>query len=191
MKTGARGFSFTLPGSNRLEAVDFAASCARQLAFEFGPQSQAQSSGNPQRGAPGVPTPSTAPQLPMFLGAHGRAPAAAFELDRPTVTGFSGQILIGPTCPVESTEHPCPPKPANGTVRVERAASSKSTPAGEVVATVPSDSSGHFAVSLPPGRYLLIVVKDTTRFPVPKPSVADVQAGVVTHVTLLLDTGIR
>jgi hypothetical protein len=37
----------------------------------------------------------------------------------------------------------------------------------------------------------MLVVEKASGYPVPKPSVVDVEAGVVSQVTLTLDTGIR
>ena len=58
-----------------------------------------------------------------------------------------GDVSAGPTCPVQSTDHPCPPKPVpNARVTIE-------TPSGSaVVATATTDAQGHFSVSLTPGQ---------------------------------------
>ena len=202
LKVGARNLSFTFSATGRAETIDFASTCAGKLDFQLGPATVATASpsgggvpapGPPSvPGAPPVPGKATAtPVLPVFLGAQGRAPASSFELGRPIATGISGRVVIGPTCPVENPQNPCQPKPANGVVRIERAAASKGGAAGEVVGTVQSDSQGFFTANLAPGRYLLVVATDKPGLPLAKPSIAEVQAGVVTRVTLLLDTGIR
>jgi hypothetical protein len=196
LKVGARSLSFTFPATGRVETIDFASTCARKLDFQLGPATVATASasggGVPQPGAPTLPgKPTATPVLPVFLGAQGRAPGSAFELGRPIATGISGRIVVGPTCPVENPQNPCQPKPASGAVRIERAATTKGGAAGQVVGTARSDSQGFFTADVAPGRYLLVVVLDKPGFPLAKPSIADVQAGVVTKVTLLLDTGIR
>jgi hypothetical protein len=59
------------------------------------------------------------------------------------------------------------------------------------VKRVESDKQGRFSTGLPAGYYVLVVEKSASGYPVPKPSVVDVEAGVVSQVTLTLDTGIR
>jgi hypothetical protein len=56
---------------------------------------------------------------------------------------------------------------------------------------VPSDAAGNFSAQLAPGRYLLVVEQGADSYPRARPSLVDVQNGVVTDVTLALDTGIR
>jgi hypothetical protein len=54
-----------------------------------------------------------------------------------------------------------------------------------------SDPEGRFQIKIAPGHYVLIVASDHSGFPMPKPSVVDVESGVTTQVELLLDSGIR
>ena len=189
LKTAPRSLTFRFSGTGKAEAIDFTAACSARLAFKLGPQESAPSKSQPSGGAPSAG--ETAPVLPVFLGNRGQAPAVRFDLTRPIATGVAGQVLIGPTCPVATPDNPCPPKAGKGTVRIQRAASSRGGQAGEVVATLQTDASGSFTADLSPGRYLLVVVKDGPGFPVPKPSIAEVQQGVVTRVQVWLDTGIR
>jgi hypothetical protein len=146
--------------------IDFKSPCATRLSFRLGSDS------------------------PVLLGATGRAPASTFRLDRPAVTGVAGRILVGPTCPAVGPSG-CPnakPKPTQGTVRIETAPGRKGGQ-GQVVARVKSDANGKFSADVGPGRYLLVVEK-SGGYPTPKPSVAGVEAGVVTQVDLYLETGI-
>lgn len=179
----ARSFRFGVAGSRRAEGVGFRSACASRLSFRLGPSRRPSS------------RPPRASQQPLYLGAKGFAPGASFVLQRPSETGIGGRILIGPTCPVLGPGVDCPPaKPGAGTIRIETAPSDRGGGGGgQLVKTITSDAAGNFATELSPGEYLLVVVKnnDGLSYPRPKPSRAIVEAGVVTQVTLLLDTGIR
>ena len=98
-----------------------------------------------------------------------------------------GDVSAGPTCPVQSTDHPCPPKPiANARVTIE-------TPSGgAVVATATTDAQGHFSVSLPPGDYRVRVEPGNGGLPrQDQPQNVTIRAGATTSVRIQLDTGIR
>jgi hypothetical protein len=182
LRLNGRSFSFGFAGGARLVGLNFRAPCAGRLSFRFGPERP------PASRAP------SAPQQPVYLGSKGYAPGATFVLGHRGVGGVAGRILVGPTCPDVAPGVDCPPaKPAAGTIRIETAASARGGGGGQLVKTIVSDAEGHFATDLPPGEYLLVVVKadDDLTPPTPKPSLVTVEAGVVTRVTLLLDTGIR
>jgi hypothetical protein len=185
LHTSLRAISVRI-ASGGAQQVDFTAPCARSVTFRLGPAQTASGSG----GGAAIPAGQRSPRA--YLGAVGSAPAMSFQLSRPAVTGVSGRILVGPTCPVIGPGAKCPPaKSASGTVRVETAATTRGGAGGELVTRVQSDADGHFSVNLAPGRYLLVVEKATPGYPVPKPSIVDVEAGVVSDVILVLDTGIR
>ncbi len=172
---GSRLLAFDLKATRAAVRVDLGASCAASLVFRLGVGAQA--------GLPASP--------PVFLGSRGAAPAPSFEVRRPAATGVYGSILVGPTCPVVGPSGCGPPKHVRGSVRVETVPPSKGVGAGRLVTTVESDAEGNFSVDLAPGRYSLIVVKKEQGFPVARPTLVDVEAGVVSGVTLVLDTGIR
>jgi hypothetical protein len=175
LQAGPRALSFHI-AAGVLGSLDFTASCATRLRFRLGTASATKSPLSP---------------IPVYLGWRGRAPATSFQLTRPAVTGVAGRIIVGPTCPAIGPGSNCPPaKAGHGTVRIETAASSRDG-SGQLVKRVQSDAGGNFRANLSPGRYLLVVESSGTGYPVPKPSVVDVEAGVVTQVILVLDTGIR
>jgi hypothetical protein len=100
---------------------------------------------------------------------------------------LAGDVVAAPTCPVEPVDDPCPPRAVpDREVQIHGEN-------GAVVATVTTDSTGHFSVALTPGTYSVVVpgkpgqvamrqVKDVK---------ASVTAGQVTTVRVELDTGIR
>ena len=98
-----------------------------------------------------------------------------------------GDVSAGPTCPVQSTDHPCPPKPVpNARVTIE-------TPSGSaVVATATTDAQGHFSVSLTPGDYRVRIEPGNGSLPrQDQPQSVTIRAGQTTSVKIELDTGIR
>ncbi len=105
----------------------------------------------------------------------------------PTPTsGIQGQILLGPTCPVQRADQPCPDKPYQATVIVHDAGS------GREVRRFTSDADGRFRVPLAPGSYHLVPQSPQgTVFPRGVPADVAVPAGQFVEVTIHYDTGIR
>jgi hypothetical protein len=167
--------------ANGLSGIDFKDSCANRVGFKLGfVQPAPAGSRGPIPGGQGSP-----PQV--FLGRSGRAPAATFRVNRPATTGAAGRILLGGTCKGPASCQP--PKPVAGTVRIETAPG-KEDGTGQLVTRVRSDEHGNCSAELSPGRYRLLVEKQGG-YPVAKPTIAQVEAGVVTLVDLYLDSGIR
>lgn len=100
-------------------------------------------------------------------------------------SGVAGRVVAGPTCPVETLESPCPPRPVQTEVAVESAD-------GEQLRSVSTAQDGSFRLALAPGSYLL-----TARPPagdptlVPRPMTVTVERGTFIRVTLFLDTRLR
>jgi hypothetical protein len=106
------------------------------------------------------------------------------------VTGISGRIIVGPTCPIVGPQ--CPPAASEqGLVRIERGSDTRGSGGGQFVERVASDRNGAFAAHLDPGAYVLAVEKTHSGYPLAKPQQVRVEAGVVSYATLTLDTGIR
>jgi hypothetical protein len=105
----------------------------------------------------------------------------------PAATGILiGKVVAGPTCPVQTAEQPCPPRPVpNRLVLIE-------TPGGTIVMRVTTDQQGQFRVTLAPGTYRVLVPQDGNVFPIQRtPQQATVVAGQSMTVLVELDTGIR
>jgi hypothetical protein len=118
--------------------------------------------------------------LLLFLVAcAGRGPSSSGD------SGIRGTVLLGPTCPVETLESPCPDRPlADVEIRVLRGS--------DVVATVRSDDEGRFAVVLDPGRYeVQAVVEEGGPGMSAKPVDVIVTNGVFNDVNVPVDSGIR
>ncbi|MDQ6710197.1 MAG: carboxypeptidase-like regulatory domain-containing protein [Candidatus Dormibacteraeota bacterium] len=119
--------------------------------------------------------------LAGLLAACGASPAAS-----PTPgTGIRGVVTVGPTCPVERVNSPCPPRPMQATIDVRDAS-------GKQVATVVSGSDGHFQADLLPGTYTLKgVAPGGAGLPRPILVTVTVVAGSYATVNVEFDSGIR
>lgn len=98
-----------------------------------------------------------------------------------------GDVVAGPTCPVERVGNPCPPRPVpNRQVRIE-------SPTGDVVTTVTTDARGHFSVHLAPGHYVVrvAIIPGQVGLRQVTPGDVTIVAGQITSITIELDTGIR
>jgi hypothetical protein len=116
----------------------------------------------------------------LLLGATGCARSVEGAQSPGTI---EGHVLLGPMCPVEQLNSPCPDQPFQATVEVTDGS-------GRVLASTRSDSSGRFAVDMAPGSYLLrIGGLSTPRFA--KPVSVTVGAGQTATANLTVDSGIR
>ena len=93
-------------------------------------------------------------------------------------SGIEGLVTIGPQCPVERIDQPCPDKPLAAEVTIVERGS------GKVVASVRSDKDGRFAVRLDPGDYTLSPVVPRGGIGSGKPVDVTVQPHAFAHVTM-------
>jgi hypothetical protein len=102
----------------------------------------------------------------------------------PAGTGIRGSVTLGPSCPVETVNSPCPDTPFRGDVIA--------TASDGTTTTVTTDAQGRFAMDLREGTYVVIAVAPSGRGPpTPVPQTVQVDAGAYTRITLEVDTGIR
>jgi hypothetical protein len=99
-------------------------------------------------------------------------------------SGIEGQILLGPTCPVEREGVPCE-QPYKATVVIWDPGRTQR------VLTFDSDDEGRFHVALSPGDYYIEPQGDERGLPRPEPQTLTVPADTFVSVTLRYDTGIR
>ncbi|HEX9122432.1 MAG TPA: carboxypeptidase-like regulatory domain-containing protein [Actinomycetota bacterium] len=99
--------------------------------------------------------------------------------------GIRGIVLLGPVCPVESVQSPCPPRPLVDT-NVE-----VTNEHGDVVATATTDQEGRFVVHLEPGAYSVYAVLVSPGPPSSHPVRVVVQAHEFAQVRVPVDSGIR
>lgn len=102
-------------------------------------------------------------------------------------SGVTGQVTLGPTCPVQSAESPCADRrPANVEVTVSDASGQVHSP-GRAVARGLTDAEGSFRVAVPPGDYVVTARAGMSCEPVD----ARVRHDTFVTVTVACDTGIR
>jgi len=103
----------------------------------------------------------------------------------PGDSGISGIVTIGPMCPVERVDTPCPDQPFQATIVVDDAH-------GKEVTRFDSGADGSFRVALAPGSYTLVPQSPNGGGP---PSAGEqtveVRSGAYTDVTIQYDSGIR
>jgi len=98
-----------------------------------------------------------------------------------------GHVLAGPVCPVETVpaDPACAPRPVAGATLAIGDAQ------GKDVAVIVSDANGLFALTLPPGDYLLVAQPVEGLMGTPEPLSFAVVAGSPVQLTVVYDTGIR
>lgn len=98
-------------------------------------------------------------------------------------SGIDGTVTIGPTCPVERVESPCPDRPYEVAIKVFDGR-------GREVAQARSDSAGRFRLVLSPGTYTLRPPQ-TGVPPSAAEQTVEVTPGRFTAVHIAFDSGIR
>ena len=117
--------------------------------------------------------------------ACGQQAAPGSTRDQP---GIVGRVHLGPQCPVERQDFPCPDTPAEGsTVTVAKHGPEHLNASGPVVARTTTDAHGSFRVGLIPGTYVVTADAGMSCELV----VARVIGGSDAKVDIRCDTGIR
>jgi hypothetical protein len=105
------------------------------------------------------------------------------------VTGrLSGVVTIGPNCPVEQIDKPCPTPPDAYALRKVLVYDEQGT---RLLATVDIDSQGLYVIDLAPAKYLVDLKKAGIDRVSGVPAVVEIHANTVTKVDIGVDTGIR
>lgn len=103
-------------------------------------------------------------------------------------SGVTGSVHLGPQCPVETADQPCPDQPAAGVrVTVAEQPPGEAYALGEVVARTTTDADGSFRVAVPPGAYVVTADAGMSC----ELMDATVTDGAYTTVDVPCDTGIR
>ncbi len=97
--------------------------------------------------------------------------------------GIEGLVLIGPQCPVQTLEDPCPDLPYEAVIDIQNRD-------GDVVVRARSGEDGTFRVGLRPGVYTLVPLSGNP-FPAAQAQDVEVLRGEYAEVTISFDTGIR
>lgn len=110
-----------------------------------------------------------------------REPATATP-PAPDETGITGIATIGPTCPVERADSPCPDRPYEASITIWRG--------NTIVAETRSGADGRFLVLVPAGEYRVVGESGDT-FPRGTEATVTVVEGQMSAVELRFDSGIR
>jgi hypothetical protein len=86
--------------------------------------------------------------LAVASGCFDTASGDAPPVPAPEGTGIRGRAVIWPSCPAESGQPECAPKPLAARIVVLLGA-------GQWVATLDADNDGWFQIAVPPGAYLI------------------------------------
>jgi hypothetical protein len=102
-------------------------------------------------------------------------------------SGIEGQVSIGPMCPVERLDRPCPDKPFAASIRIQNQDDQDDH------MTVRSGEDGRFRAKMAPGKYKLTPLAPNPGAPphAPGPQTVTVESGKFAHVTIEYDSGIR
>ena len=100
-----------------------------------------------------------------------------------TKSGIEGAVTIGPTCPVQRIDSPCPDRPYEATIVVLDSGR-------HLVAEARSDAQGTFRVPLPPGTYTLSP-QSLAALPYAAEQTVTVSPGRFASVHIQFDSGIR
>jgi len=108
-----------------------------------------------------------------------------FATPTPTNSGITGQVLIGPMCPVMIEGQECPDQPYQAILTV------KDLDSREVV-QFQTDEQGNFTIPLAPGEYILHPeTQDDAPLPIAEEQRFTVLPGEYTRLILQYDSGIR
>jgi len=97
-------------------------------------------------------------------------------------SGIEGIATIGPTCPVERADSPCPDRPYEARITFWRG--------GALVAETRSAADGRFRVALPPGTYRVVGESEAT-IPHAVEQTVTVAEGRWSALDIRYDSGIR
>ena len=97
-------------------------------------------------------------------------------------SGIEGIATIGPTCPVERADSPCPDRPYEARITVWRGSA--------LVAETRSGTDGRYRVALPPGTYRVVGESEVT-MPHAGEQTVTVAEGRWTALDIRYDSGIR
>ena len=103
-------------------------------------------------------------------------------------SGIRGTVLLGPTCPIESSPGADDPVPCLTPYSANLAVLDSE---GVRVASVTSAGDGRFQVDLPPGEYVVTPSTGADTYPIAQPVSITVTPGQYASVEINYDTGIR
>lgn len=101
---------------------------------------------------------------------------------------LTGKLTVGPICPVERPDQPCPIPPEAYT---SRKLTATGPDGAEKMMLIDIDTMGYFQVSLLPGKYLIDLQKNGMDRSSELPAEIQILAGKKVELNIDIDTGIR
>ena len=98
-------------------------------------------------------------------------------------SGIRGRTVIGPICPVQRADQPCPPKPYAAKINVIGSGN-------QPVTQAQADAQGQFRIDLPAGTYTLVPLSPGL-YPRAAQQTVTVSSSGYISVTINYDSGIR
>jgi hypothetical protein len=101
---------------------------------------------------------------------------------------LSGLVKIGPICPVQRDDMPCPTPPSAYAARKILVMDEQGT---KILFTVDIDSQGLYVIDLAPAKYRIDLKPNGIDRAAELPAVVEIHANSVTTLNVNIDTGLR
>jgi len=101
---------------------------------------------------------------------------------------LSGIVTIGPICPVQRDDTPCPTPPSAYAARKILVMDEQAT---KILFTVDIDSQGLYVIDLAPAKYRIDLKPNGIDRATELPAVVEIHANSVTTLNVNIDTGLR
>jgi hypothetical protein len=122
----------------------------------------------------------------LFIGCN--SPTAPAVTASRVYGRLSGLVKIGPICPVERADNPCPTPPSAYAARKILVMDEQGT---KELFSVDIDAQGLYVIDLVPARYLINLKRAGIDRTSDLPKVVEIHANSVTTLNVTIDTGLR
>ena len=123
-----------------------------------------------------------------FVACGGHSPTSPVDAASLPHGRLTGAVTIGPNCPNEQPQNPCPPAPGAFSLRKVLIYDSTAT---KLLFTVDIDSHGLYLIELLPGIYTVDLQKSGIDRSADVPAKVTITANHVTTLNIAIDTGLR
>jgi len=117
-----------------------------------------------------------------------KSPTAPVDTQAKVYGRLSGIVTIGPNCPVQRDDTPCPTQPSAYAQRKILVMDEQGT---KILFTVDIDSQGLYLIDLQPAKYRIDLKPAGIDRTSDLPAVVDIHANSVTTLNVNIDTGLR
>gem|GEM_PF-395926 len=124
----------------------------------------------------------------VAFGCHSPTAPESSQLVDVSHGRLAGIVTIGPNCPVQHVEQPCPTPPSAYGMRKVLLFDEART---KQLYTIDIDSHGAYLIDLVPGRYAVDLQRSGVDRSAQVPTVVTITANGITQLDIDIDTGIR